>query len=42
MEGREIDKFIVIRWAYVKELATTNRRERGEEIIRLYTTQGEM
>ena len=26
-EGGEIGKFIVVRWAYVKELATTNTRE---------------
>ena len=35
-EGREIDKSVVVRWAYVKELAATSRRERGKEIIRLY------
>ena len=36
--GDRIDKFVVIRWAYIKELATMNTRERGGiEFIRLYT-----
>ena len=34
--GDRIDKFVVIRWTYVKELATMNTRERGGiEFIRL-------
>ena len=36
--GDRIDKSIVIRWTYVKELAMMNTGERGEiEFIRLYT-----
>ena len=35
-EEREIDKSIVGRWAYIKELATTNTRGGEIEFIRLY------
>ena len=33
--GDEIDKSVVVRWAYVKELAMTNTRERRIGVIKL-------
>ena len=36
-KGGEIGKSVIVGWAYVKELAVTNTRERGIEIIKLYT-----
>ena len=32
----EMNKSMVVRWAYIKELATMNTRERGIVIIKLY------
>ena len=37
--GSEVDRSVVVRWAYVKELATTNIRERGVGFIKMHTRE---
>ena len=35
-KGGEIGKSVIVRWAYVKELAVTNTRERRIGVVKLY------